>query len=408
MYNTIIIGGGAAGLFTAANLKGNNNLLLEGTKKLGQKILITGGGMCNLTNLDEPDIFLTKFGDKNKQKFLKPAILNFSTKSTREWFEHIGLELIARDDGKVFPKTLKAQSVIDILYKELTNNGCKIKYNSKITSIKEGKTGFTLKCGETEYNCLNLVVTTGGMSFPTTGSDGSGYTLVQKLGHKIINPTPALTSVKIENYNFKSVSGNSITNSNLDFFRKDETKKYLNKTGDILFTHQGLSGPGILNNSREICNGDVIYLSLVSCINKEEKREDLKKNLTHSAKYIIKRYLKEIGLTTSLSILLCEIISVDINKKCTNLSKNEKKALINSLLNLKFTVKEKLGFNGAMVTSGGVDITEINRKTMESKLKKDLFFAGEVIDIDGDTGGYNLQAAFSSAKLVADCINKKT
>ncbi len=405
MFNTIIIGGGAAGLFIAANLTGENNLLLEGTKKLGQKILITGGGMCNITNMDSTDDFLTRFGDKKKTNFLKPALLNLSSAKTRSWLNENELELTIRDDGKVFPKSLKAQSLIDTLFKKLTSNGVKVKYSTKVIKIVETESGFKISTKSEHFLCKNVVLTTGGKSFPETGSDGSGYSLAESLKHKIITPTPALSGIKVSNYEFKSISGNSVKSSQVDFFRNSDTKKYLTAQGDILFTHQGLSGPGILNNSRLIQVGDKINMSLIPCDNKEEKRLELLNILNSSGKTTLKKVLKELGLTASTVILLGSILKINIDEQAKALNKKVKSKLINNLLNFPIHVGSKIGFNAAMVTAGGVDISEINRKTMESKLVTGLYFAGEIIDIDGDTGGYNIQAAFSTAKLVSDRLN---
>ncbi len=404
MYQTIIIGGGAAGLFLAANLTGKDNLLLEGTKKLGQKILITGGGMCNITNMDETDEFITRFGGKKKINFLKPALLNLSTEKTREWLKSNGLNITVREDGKVFPESLKAQSLIVTLQKKAKQNGIEFKYNSKVTTIKSMDNGFEVITEKDNFLCKNLVFATGGKSFPTTGSDGSAYQIIKSLGHKIVEPTQALAGLKISDYFFTPLSGSSIRAANIEIFRNGESKRYLNKIGDLLFTHRGLSGPVILNNSREIRGGDKILTSLISCSNKEEKRAELQLTLNNSGKKIVKSVLKEIGLTVSMINILTNYIKIKPDQTVLTLNKKEKNRLINNLLNFSFTVSSKVGFNAAMVTAGGVDISEINRKTMESKIVKNLYFAGEVIDIDGDTGGYNIQAAFSTSKLISEVL----
>lgn len=405
LYKTIIIGGGAAGLFCGANLKGKNNLLLEGEKKIGQKLLITGGGMCNITNMDITEDFLTRFADKKRFNFLKAAMLNFPTDKTRNWLESIGLDIEIRDDGKVFPESRKAQSLINILQKEISNNGTLIKYNTKVISISFIENIFKVTTCSEIFECKNIILATGGKSFPETGSDGSGYKLAEIFKHKIISPTPALTGVKISNYPFKSLSGNSVKSSMVDFFRNGETKRYLTTTGDILFTHQGLSGPGILNTSRQIQNGDLLNISIIPCSNKEEKRVDIIELINSSGKKTVKKVLKELGLTSSMACLLSSYLKIDQESQVKSLHKKIKTGLINHILNFPFKISCKIGFNAAMVTAGGVDISEINRKTMESKLIPGLYFAGEIMDIDGDTGGYNIQAAFSTAKLITDTLN---
>jgi len=274
LYKTIIIGAGAAGLFAGANLN-SDTLILESTGKIGQKILISGGGMCNLTNTENTDMFLTRFGDKKRANFLKPSLLNLGTKRTIEWFESIGLETVIRDDGKVFPVSLKAQTVVNTLQRAITEKNFLIKYNSKVIKIEKKQGHFIIKSERETYSSQNVILTTGGKSFPQTGSDGSGYALAQNLGHKIVPLKPALTRVLIDNYPFKSLAGNSVRNSMVEFFRSGENKRYMVGNGDLLFTHQGVSGPVILDNSRFIENRDLLCITLVPCNNKELKREEL-------------------------------------------------------------------------------------------------------------------------------------
>ncbi len=294
MYDTIIIGGGAAGLFTAANLKVGDNLLLEGSKKLGQKILLTGGGMCNITNMDCPKDFITHFGDKKKLNFLKPALLNLSTKECRNYLESIDLDLVIRNDGKVFPKTLKAQSLINSLQREIAKNKILIKYNSKVVNVENSNNGFTIHTSKSSFKCRNLILATGGQSFPGTGSDGSGFSISKELGHNIISPTPGLTGIKVENYMLKALAGNSIKGSLVEFYRSKENKRHMIKRGDILFTHNGLSGPVILNNSRTIRNNDRIVFSLIPTSNKEELRSILVNSISNSRESL-KKTLKKLA-----------------------------------------------------------------------------------------------------------------
>lgn len=406
IYQNIIVGGGAAGLFCAANIKGRNNLLLEGTGKLGQKILITGGGMCNITNIDDTDEFIKRFGGKQKANFLKPAILNLTTENTRKWLEHIGLPTVIREDGKVFPESLKAQSLIDVLQREASRNGVIFKYNCKVKDIQLLDNFFEIATVNEVLKCRNLIIATGGKSFPDTGSDGSSYKIIEKFGHRIIPPSPSLTSVKISNYPFKSLAGTSIKNSFAEFFRNEETKRYFYTNGDLLFTHHGLSGPVILNNSRLIKERDNLLITLISCDNKEQKREELISVFNKSGNKKLRKVLKEIGLTASLTDEFLDFLNIEGDLQAKQLNKKIRNRIINHILNFPFKVTTKTGFKAAMATAGGVDISEINRKTMESKLIPNLYFAGEVMDIDGDTGGYNIQAAFSTAKLAADQLNK--
>lgn len=408
MYNTIIIGGGAAGLFAAANIKTQNTLILEGSKKIGQKILISGGGMCNITNMDDKDTFLSHFGGRKQINFLKPSIYNLSTEKTRTYLESLDLELTIRDDGKVFPKSLRAQTVIDTLHREITKNGTKIKYNSKIKDIKTSDNGFTIKTDTETFDCKNLIVATGGKSYPETGSDGSMYKIIENLDFKIVPPTPALIGVKISNYPFKSISGNAVRGCNIDFFRPGESKKYLSSIGDLLFTHQGVSGPVILNNSRDINLNDKLCISLIDCQNKEEERSTILESMNNTSKITTKKFLRNLGLTISMVDFLGKYLKIQLDTPVKSQNKKVKNVILNHLLNFPLQVSSKIGFNGAMVTAGGVDISEIDRKTMMSKNIPNIYFVGEVIDIDGNTGGYNIQAAFSTAMLAACNINKES
>lgn len=404
MYDLIIIGGGAAGLFLAANVKNKKVLLLEKMKVPGKKILISGGGMCNLTNCDRTEEFITRFGDRKKSNFLKPSVSNFSTGDTVDWFPAHGLSLITREDGKVFPSSLKAKSVVDCLIKTACSNGVEIRTGEEVTALEKNASGFTLISSRGVYNCEVLVLSSGGKGFESTGSDGSGYALVRSLGHKIVELTQGLVAVNCEDYPFASLAGNSIKNSYIDFFRESEPKRYHSSCGDLLFTHKGLSGPVILNNSRYIKKNDLLKVSLISTENKEKLRTELIGSLSNEPKKQVSSILKSYGVFAGLSDILMTMTGLEKDIKCANLNKKLRNSLLSLLLEFPLIVSRKGYFSSAMVTAGGIDIDEINRKTMESKKIQNLYFAGEVIDIDGDTGGYNIQSAFSTAFLIASSL----
>ncbi len=408
MYDVIIIGGGAAGLFLAANIPGKNILLLEGSQKIGGKILITGGGMCNLTNNKDTSSFLKHFGNKEQTNFIKPALLNLPTQQTRLWFETHGLPLVERDDGKVFPSCMSAKAVVDLLEHEATKSRVHIRVDSKVITIHkdDGNNTYLVDTGHEQFQAKTVALTTGGMSYPTTGSDGSGYPLAKMMGHSIVSPSPALVAVTVTDYPYTALAGNSIRESLVEFFHKDEAKRYNQATGDMLFTHDGLSGPVILNNAREIRKGDRIQASLLPCSNKEELKKDLTELFSNNPKKQLYTLLKGEGIIAHLAEQLLHSLNLTKEETCANLHKDKRKHLIELLTEYSFTVSGKKGFNAAMVTAGGVALDEVDRKTMESKLQKGLYFCGEILDIDGDTGGYNLQAAFSTAKLACDAILK--
>ena len=392
-------------MFLAANIKKKKVLLLEKMKVPGKKILISGGGMCNLSNCDDTDSFLTHFGNKKKSNFLKPALMNFSTVNLQNWYGHNGLPLILRDDGKVFPQSLKAKSVVDFLLTKSRENFVEIKTGQNVIEIKKNVEQFTVITENSSFSSSKIVITTGGKSYESTGSDGAGYGFARSFGHKIIEPTQALVAVNITDYGFSELAGNSIKGSAVDFFRENDSKRYLSAQGDLLFTHKGVSGPVILNNSREIKKNDLLRVSLIPTENKEQSRVQLHKAFTEEPKKPVRSILKSLGVFSGLSDSLIFSLHIKNDEKCSNFNKKSRIKLISLLLDFPLPVSGKGYFSSAMVTAGGVDLSEINRRTMESKLVRNLYFAGEVLDIDGHTGGYNLQAAFSTAKLIADTIN---
>jgi predicted Rossmann fold flavoprotein len=395
MYDVIIVGAGAAGLFLGANVDSRKILILESMNSPGKKLAITGSGMCNLTNRDEPSEFLSHFGGRKQMNFLKPALRNFTTDMCRTWFEHRGLELVIREDGKIFPFDLDAKSVI----RTLEQHSCSIKFHSKVTSITRGDDCFTVFTDSQKYVSRFLVLTCGGKSYASTGSNGSGYALAASLGHTIISPTPALTALRAPNCRLTELSGTSLVNIEIDFLHAHETKRYLHASGDLLFTHDGLSGPVILNNSRYIEDGDRLVISFAG-------REILHHALNRNAKKQISTTLKSAGLTAQISQLLLSELFIDPQTQTGQLTKKQRSAITERVCSYTVASVKKKGFNSAMVTSGGVSLDEVNRKTMESTLTPGLFFAGEILDIDGDTGGYNLQAAWSTSKLASDHLNK--
>ncbi len=397
MYDAIIIGGGAAGLFAAANLKTHTNLLLDHATEVGRKLLITGSGQCNLTNNLPTEAFLTHFGNKQQRNFLLPALQNLTTKNLFDWFEQRGLSLFVRDDGKVFPASLDAHDVRDLLIK---HSKAEIRTNTHITAITKHDQGFLVETPKSRYETRNLLIATGGMSYPGTGSDGSGYELAKALGHSIVPPKPALVGVGIEGYPFKHLAGNAVRNAWVSFYHKDEQGAYEQRQGDVLFTHDGLSGPVILSSSRSIRKQDIIKLSLVAATSHAQAEQSLLQALTAPKKQMTS-VLKEAGMITGLAQTLLAMAQIDKETTTATLDKNRRKTLVSLTGGIVFRVSGTKGFKSAMVTSGGVSLSEVNRKCMESNLDKGLYFCGEVLDYDGESGGYNLQAAFSTAYLAA-------
>ncbi|MBU1151798.1 aminoacetone oxidase family FAD-binding enzyme, partial [Patescibacteria group bacterium] len=315
-------------------------------------------------------------------RFLKPAFSKFSNKDLIKFFEEKGLAMITQTNGKIFPKSLQAKDALDVLTKACP----KISYNEKILNAKKIDKHFEVKTNLKTYTCQKLIIATGGKSYPHTGSTGDGYSLAKSFGHTIIEPRPALSPIRIRNYKFQDLSGVSLPNISISLYR--DNKKIQETVGDLLFTHTGLSGPGILNFSRYIHPHDTLKINFTN-LNPEKLKE----------KIIAGKFsLKDLKLPKSLTEAL------NLPKDLTNLSKQDRNLLIQNLCAHPFEVQSIGNFEIAMVTAGGVSLKEVSPKTMQSHLVEGLYFTGEILDIDGDTGGYNLQAAFSTAYLA--CKNQ--
>lgn len=403
-YDAIVIGAGAAGLFSTLSIKNKKVLLLEKNSSAGKKLLISGAGQCNYTNNCEMSEFLKKYGDKGR--FVKAALYNFTNKDAIKFFEKHGLSSTIREDNKVFPSSFKASDIVDALVKSCRENNAEIIYNESAEKItyNENNKLFFIKTSKNYYASEKLIITAGGKSYPNTGSTGDGHVFAKSMGHKIAEPKQALVPVYIENYKFKDLSGISFENIKITLWRNN--KKINEFAGDLLFTHVNISGPVILNNSRYIEKGDVLRINFTQFSNYEEFKNYFEDTISGSGKLNVKTVLKQLDIPKRFIDKIMELSGVDDSIICSQLDKNSRKKMIELVSNHALKVERLGDFHIAMVTKGGVSTDEINSKTMESKIVPNLYFAGEVIDYDGDTGGFNIQAAFSTGKLAADSINK--
>lgn len=404
-YDVIVIGSGAAGLFAALSIKGKSVLLLEKNNAVGRKVLLSGAGQCNFTNSCEMSEFLTKYGEKGK--FLKTALFGFTNKNAMEFFEKSGVETFTRDDGKVFPASFKSSDIVDALIEHCRKNNVEIVYDESAEKVSrdEEKNMFLVKTGKTTHAGTNLIIAAGGKSYPNTGSSGDGYDFAKSLGHTIEQPKPCLAPVYVENYPFKDLSGISFENIKISLWRNN--KKIKEFSGDMLFTHVNISGPVILNNSRYMEKGDVLKINFTHFPNAEEFKTDFESMIFSSGKYNVKTVLKSLDMPRRFTDKIMEIACIQEDKMCSELDKNKRKKLMEVLCEHSLKVERLGDYNIAMATKGGVNTSEINQKTMESKIVPGLYFVGEVMDYDGDTGGFNIQAAFSTGHLAAESINKK-
>lgn len=405
-HDVIVIGGGPAGLFGAIASQDSSGsrkvLLLEKNPKPGRKLCISGAGQCNFTHGGDIKDFFFHYGENGR--FLKRALYNFSNRDLIEFFKARGLDSVETPEGKVFPITMEAEDVLDLLLKECRKKGINIMCKQKVEAIEKDSDSFRVYTADREYRGKYVLIATGGMSYPSTGSTGDGYGLAKNLGHSISEPMPALTPLYIEDHPFEELSGVSFQDINISLWRGG--KKIKDWQGDVLITHRGLSGPGILNYSRYVLPGDIIKLNFVSIKDEEEFHRQFISLLQKHGKSLVKNALKNIPVPERLIRKLMELSEISEKQRCADLDREKRKRIAGLLYGFPLKV-EKLGdFNLAMVTRGGVSLKEVDPKTMESRIVPGLFFAGEVLDIDGDTGGYNIQAACSTGWLAGSSIAK--
>ncbi|MGV8126584.1 MAG: NAD(P)/FAD-dependent oxidoreductase [Methanothrix sp.] len=408
-YDLIVVGAGPSGLFCAINSfqKGKRILILEKKNSPGHKLLISGSGQCNITHAGEISDFLEHYGDHGR--FLRPALLGFTNCDLISFFARSGLGMVQEKGGKVFPESMQSRDVLNVLTAQCRELGIEIKCGQAARSISRIEDGVLVSCTGGRYRSRLLVMATGGCSYPATGSSGDGYGFARILGHSISEIGPALSPVIIKNYPFSDLAGLSFSDLKISLYRRIKIKEH---RGDLLFTHDGLSGPGILDLSRYIRSGDMIKVSFIP----EEMREELEKwlleksrndggkKLTTALAGMLLSLPPGLQLSIRLTKRLLQISGITLDLQISQLTREMRNRLIDNLTGLSLVVSDVCGFNAAMCTRGGVLTTEVNPKTMQSRLVKGLYLVGEVLDVDGDTGGYNLQAAFSTGMLAARSI----
>lgn len=402
----IITGAGPAGLFAAIQAAENNEnkkiIILEKNSSAGKKLLISGSGQCNLTHAGDISQFFDHYGDN--YNFLMGALYTFDNQKLMQFFEDRGIVFEEARGGKIFPKSNQASDILNVLLKEIKSRNVKIIYNSEVKKIKQQEDYYKVQTAAENYESKYILLAAGGKSFPKTGSTGEGFQIASSLGHNIIEPRPALAPVIIKDYKFKILSGISLRNKEISLLRSgDLLKKWRD---DLLLTHRGLSGPGIINYSRYMQPGDTIKIKLLN-YSKEELDNNLIKKIEREGRLNLLNLLIKYPLAQRLIEKILDIADIDGSQNAAHLRKEERKEIIELFSNLEFEIKSLADFNQSMVTKGGIDLNEINPQTMESRIIDNFFAAGEVLDIDGDTGGYNLQAAFATAFLAGTELSQR-
>lgn len=409
--NLIVVGAGPAGMMCAGVAAGNgiNVLLIERNSVLGRKLMITGKGRCNVTNNCTADDFIKSVPTNGR--FLYSAINKFNSQDTIDFFETRNCKLKVERGNRVFPMSDKAQNIVNTLSKFLKNSGVKIKIGRvEEVIVKDGKAiGVRLQTGEI-FNADAVVIACGGKSYPGTGSSGDGYKLARNVGHTIIELKPSLVPLIIEESFCKQLQGLSLKNVSIKVFC-NETKKLVYKDfGEMLFTHFGISGPIVLSASAHMRNMEPkkysIQIDLKPALSEEKLDLRVLKDFSLN---LHKDFSNSLGklLPQKIIPVVIEMSKIKPNTKCDQITKDMRRRFVNVLKNFSLTVSGFRPINEAIVTSGGVSVKEIFPKTMESRLVKGLFFAGEVIDVDAYTGGFNLQIAFSTGYTAAMAIVDK-
>ena len=403
MKKVIIIGAGPAGMMAAIEASKNNNVfLLDGNDKLGKKLFITGKGRCNVTNAKNIGDFFDYI--KGNPEFLYSSLYSFTNEDTMKFFESRGIKLKVERGDRVFPLSDKSSDIIKGLKMALKENNVNILFNHKVTDINVVNNKIiSVVCNDKIIEGDYFIIATGGASYESTGSKGEGQKFAKKMGHKIIPLKPSLVPIELEEKFVQNLMGLSLKNVNLKIC--ENNKVVYNELGEMLFTHFGISGPLVLSGSRFIKENEKYKVSI-----------DLKPALDFKAldnrilrdfkKYSNKEFKNSLNdlLPKKIIDTIIMLSNIKEDKKVNEITKEERKNLVSLLKNLTFNVKGLRSLNEAIVTKGGVDTHEIDPSTMKSKIISNLSFAGEVIDVDAFTGGYNVQIALSTGYIAGSSI----
>lgn len=392
----VVIGGGPAGLIAAATAKADEVILIERNEKTGKKLYITGKGRCNLTNDVSPREFVEKV--VSNPKFLLGAINSFTPSDTVSLIESLGVKTKTERGGRVFPLSDKSSDIIKALTQYAGQGGAKIMTNTLVINAYKNNKGFVLETSGGKIECDALIIATGGVSYPATGSDGSGYKLAKAFGHIIVPPVQALVPINLSS-DVSALAGISLKNVTASVSGTGFTKS---EFGEMLFTHTGVSGPIILTLSSLInrfnLKGAKFLIDLKPALTAEKLDARI---LSDFEKYKNKQFKNALGdlLPSGLIDYMIAYTGIPRDTEVNSITKAQRNILVSALKGLTFDIDGLERIEAAVVTAGGVDVSQVNPKTMESKLVKNLFFAGEILDIDAFTGGYNIQIALSTGYL---------
>lgn len=404
-----VIGGGPAGMIAALNAAKNGHAvtLFERNEKLGKKLYITGKGRCNVTNAAERDAFFSHI--LKNPRFLYSAFSHFDNRALMERLERAGVPLKTERGGRVFPASDKSSDILRAMEKLVREAGVEIRLNTRVEAVtaKDGAVCGVLINGET-LPCDAVVIATGGVSYPQTGSTGDGYTFARALGHAVEEPLASLVPLTTRELWPRELAG--LTLKNVTITARKGGKEVYSELGELLFTHFGVSGPLVLSLSGVVAEspaGTEIFIDLKPGLTREQLDARLVRDFQQNARAQVKTALHALLPARLLSVVL-EQADVPESLPVGELTRAKRQNLLDALKALPLTVSGARGVEEAVVTRGGVNVKDVNASTMESKRVKGLYFAGEVLDVDATTGGYNLQIAWSTGALAGDSIHETT
>ena len=383
--------------------RGFDVTLADKNEKTGKKLYITGKGRCNVTNECDGKEFLASV--VSNPKFLMSAINAFDSYDTVDFLQKNGLNTVTERGNRVFPASQKSSDVIKTFTDYCRKNGVKILLSAKVVGVKTDGEDFVVSFSDKTERFQKVIVATGGLSYPSTGSMGDGYEIAKSFGHKIVKPVQALVPIELNEPWVQKLSGLSLKNVRCTVTAGE--KEIASDFGEMLFTHKGVSGPIILSLSSKINrlnpNGLKLVIDLKPALSDDVLDARLQRDF---AELNLKQFKNSLDglLPKSLVPVIVGLSKIDPEQKVGQITREQRKNLVHLLKNLTFSVKKPAGFEEAIVTAGGVDVKEINPKTMESKLQKGLYFVGEVLDVDALTGGFNIQIALSTAYCLATHI----
>lgn len=406
MNTVAVVGGGAAGLMAAGTAARFSDVtLFERNEKQGKKLYITGKGRCNFTNAVAPEEFLRSV--VRNPKFLYGAINKFTPDDAMAFMESRGVRVKVERGNRAFPVSDKASDITKALTAYCKENGVSFALNTYICAVNKTEKGYEVKTSDGEIRLFDKVILAcGGKSYPSTGSDGNGYALARNLQHKIIEPRASLIDIKLKD-NVKALEGLSLKNVSVSIVVNDKTYE---EQGEMLFTADGVSGPIILTLSSYLSridyNGSVLRIDLKPALDKETLDKRILRDFDKYKNKFFRNALDDL-LPSRLIMYIVERTGIESDKYVNSITKEERAKLVSVLKGLTFTVDSAGALSNAVVTSGGVDVSQVNPSTMESKLCKGLYFAGEMLDVDALTGGFNIQIALSTGYTAGISVGRE-